>query len=58
MEPVNPKIKIVRINVAKLELMLETPNFPKRAVSAAKIAEPTAHACQLSHIFIIGPHDS
>jgi len=38
----------VRMKVAKLELISETPNFPNKAVNAAKTAEPTAQARQLS----------
>src|SRR5476651_1717448 len=40
------RITTVRINVARFELISETPTLPKMAVSAAKAAEPRANHCQ------------
>ena len=39
----------VRMKVARSELMCATPTLAKMAVSAAKIAESTAHSCQLEN---------
>src|SRR3981189_2794718 len=39
----------VRMKVARSELMSATPTLAKMAVSAAKIAESTAHSCQVEN---------
>src|SRR5262249_12826702 len=45
--PARTKIMMtVRKNVARSELMFETPIFPKTAVNAANSADPTAKICQ------------
>ena len=49
------RIKIVRISVAKFELMFSTPSLAKIAVSAAKTAERAAHVCQENAGCIIRP---
>ncbi|GAB4417186.1 MAG: hypothetical protein OHK0056_26000 [Bacteriovoracaceae bacterium] len=46
-KPETMRITIVRINVARFELISETPIFPKRAVNAAKNAEAKAKNFQL-----------
>jgi len=51
---VTSKITTVRMNVARLELMEVTPIFPKIAVRAAKIAEPSAKSLQsLNGIYLL-----
>jgi hypothetical protein len=46
---------MVRMKVAKSELTFSTPTFAKIAVSAAKIADGTAHACQEENRLIPPP---
>jgi hypothetical protein len=41
------RMTTVRTKVAKSELTFSTPIFAKIAVSAAKAADSSAHACQL-----------
>jgi hypothetical protein len=42
------------MKVAKSELIFSTPIFAKIAVPAAKAAESSAHACQVSSHFTSG----
>src|SRR5665213_311464 len=49
---VTRRITIVRMKVARFELMPSTPILPNRAVRPAKNAEPSANRTQLSRMFM------